>query len=866
MINQRSQGPLRGQHFRQANLTQIGTKIIDQKSESIYVDSEVSLKKRKSKSPLEVTRGLYKSQTYKEICPQDSFKEPDRFDSPLDQSLNQPLKITFKVSGAVLRFNAHQVIRIFIQKLLYYLRVQRQHQSKMKCFEKIIEDKGSNTQIEEQEIKKSYNWSLLKKDSYEKMLLNLILIMILLAYCVVAPIFNMRFEPILIFIFIYSSYKVVDYKQWNTLDILIIGINVGSLFNKVFLFMNIINMIKVYQIMQSLNVLTSKKLLRFINSILIVVIHLNNSVHFWQFQLENEQTYDILLGQQIQLFFNLELQTHEDQNIYYVSLNRIMSLLILLYFTQQFFTYMKISDEMIKKEEFFELLLSKNTMNKQPFRNQHQVRQLLWSEVENQKYQESYLSQIDFNLPKELRKSLNIHSYLDIIQKSKFIKQKFTESFQKNLSEFVKEQTIEEGEIIQQQNQRVNKLIFIMEGEVTLQINQKRVQVLKKLNIVNQYEFFACLSSPCEITTQQRCKILIIDYESFNDLISMHEEDFQKYKMWLDKMQVQQRRCVYKICYICMDNHVTSMCTGVSYQPNYMKIISNSTYAQPSSRIKFRRFERKRTSSLVQQNLVSITALNWAQQFNLISKNTELIDQFLGKQEGDDEFQLFANDDDHTSKHQTQTYTHQQSVRSPKTNKTGITGRERERVYTDSNINRTLTIRTLKASENNTSRLKQNNNNDSIVISNSPSPIQQQNKTTLMLFTKEQIKRQSNMGSSFTIERALDKKSSIHSQKQLPQSTSILQSKEVIQQLQSNIGSPHMYTTSVRMNQNDVSLNLRRSDSQPILSELIASARQLILIKEFENMQIFEWYFPNHNFNKVIERFQNYLSKQFNNR
>lgn len=69
----------------------------------------------------------------------------------------------------------------------------------MKCFEKIIEDKGSDTQIEDQEIKKSYNCNLLKKDSYERMLLNLILIMILLAYCVIAPIFNKRMEPIVIF-------------------------------------------------------------------------------------------------------------------------------------------------------------------------------------------------------------------------------------------------------------------------------------------------------------------------------------------------------------------------------------------------------------------------------------------------------------------------------------------------------------------------------------------------------------------------------------------------------------------------------------------------------------------------------------------
>ncbi|CAD8094247.1 unnamed protein product [Paramecium sonneborni] len=865
MINQLSQGPLRGQLFRQANLTQIGIKIIDQKSESIYVDSEVSLKKRKSKSPLEVTRGLQKSQTYKEICPQDSFKESEKVDSPLDQSLNKPLKISYKVSGTLFRFNAQGLMRIFIQKMLYYLKVQKERQSKMKCFEKIVEDKGSNTQIEEQEIKKSNIWNLFREDSYERMLLNLIIIFILLAYSVLVPIYNKSIEPVLIFIFIYSFFKVIDFKVFNFVDILIFGINIGGLFDKELLFLNIINVIKVYQILQNLNVLTSKKIIRFIYSILIVMIHLNNSVHFWQYQLDNEQEFEILLGQQIQLFFNLQTIRQDDQKIFYDSLNRILSFLILLYFVQQFFTYMKISKVQVKREEIFEQLLSKNTMNKQPFRNQYQVRQLLWSEVEGQKQQETYLNQIDFNLPKELRKSLNLHSYLDIIQKSQFIKQQFTEQFQQNLSEFVKEQTIEEGEIIQQQNQRVNKLIFLLEGELSLQIKQKKVQVLKKLTLVNQYEFFACLSSPCEIAARSRCKIIIIDYEQFYDLICMHEQDFQIYKMWQDKVIYSQRRCAYKICYICMNNHLTQMCAGVSYQPNYMKIISNSTYTQPSPRIKFRRFERKRTSSLVQQNLISITALNWAQNFNLISKNTDLIDQFLGKQERDEEFQLFA-EDDHTSKHLTQTFTHQQSIRSPRTNKTGITGRERERVHTDSNINRTLTIRTLKASENDTSKLKQNNNNDSIVISNSPSPIQQQNKTALMLFTKEQIRRQSNISSSFTIERALDKKSSLHSQQQLPPSTSILQSKEVIQQLQSNIQSPNMYNTSIKMNQNDVSLNLRRSESQPIFSELIGSAQQLILIKEFESMQIFEWYFPNYNFLKVIERFQNYLSKQFNNR
>jgi len=55
---------------------------------------------------------------------------------------------------------------------------------------------------------------------------------------------------------------------------------------------------------------------------------------------------------------------------------------------------------------------------------------------------------------------------------------------------------------------------------------------------------------------------------------------------------------------------------------------------------------------------------------------------------------------------------------SPKTNKTGMTGRERVPTV-DSNINRTLTIRTLKASEHETNRIKPSLN-DSIVVSSSP--------------------------------------------------------------------------------------------------------------------------------------------------
>lgn len=39
----------------------MGIQVIDNKSESIYVDSEVSIKKRKHKNPLEISRGLYKS-------------------------------------------------------------------------------------------------------------------------------------------------------------------------------------------------------------------------------------------------------------------------------------------------------------------------------------------------------------------------------------------------------------------------------------------------------------------------------------------------------------------------------------------------------------------------------------------------------------------------------------------------------------------------------------------------------------------------------------------------------------------------------------------------------------------------------------
>ncbi|CAD8059150.1 unnamed protein product [Paramecium sonneborni] len=859
-MSHRSQGPLRGQHYRQANLAQMGIKIIDQKSESIYVDSEVSIKKRKQKNPLEINRGLYKSQTYKEIYKQDSQKQNDKFDSPLDQSLNQPLYVTNKFSSSLRKFNVHGITKIFIQKLLYNLRIFQKQQNLTMRFQKFLEDKASDTINEELENKEHLNCKLFLKDSYERTLLDLSLIIILISYTILVPIFCNKFELQLIF--------VIDYKTCCFIDLPIICINILALYQTPLVFTNIINVIKIYQLLKTINIFTEKRLIGFTFSILTMIMHVNNSALFWKYLLEDDFDYQYLLSEQIKLLFNFEMEIKDNNYQIYNSINRILSFLVILYFSQQFLNFLKLPKNLKKKEELFEQLLSKNTMSKQPFRIQHQVRQLLWSKVQNYKQVDSHPIQFELNFPKELRRSLNLHSYLDIIQKSTFIKQQFSPQFQQSLSEFVKEQIVESGEIIQEENQSVNKLIFLLDGELQIKINNKRIQLMKKNSIINQYEFFACQLSPCNIIAKSRCKIIVIDYQQFYDLVSMHNQDFQIYRMWYDRMIHQKQRCVYKVCYICMDNHQTCMCPAVFYQPNYNKIVSNSTYTVPNFRLKYHRFEKKRLSSLIQQNLISITAVNWAQQFNLISKNTELVDQCLGQQDREEEYQLFA-DEDHTSKYLTQTYTHQQSIKSPKTNKTGITGRERDRVHTDSNINRTLTIRTLKASENGTTRLKPSNvnsNNDSIVVSNSPSPLQQPNKAPLMLFTKEQIKRQSNISSSFTIDRGQDKKSSLQSQQQPVHSTSILQSKEIVQQLQSNLGSPNMLNTQTKFNGNDFSINLHRSDTQPIFSELIGSVGQLIVIRDFENMQFYQWYFPNHNYIIVIERFRKFLSKKFNSR
>ncbi|CAD8056161.1 unnamed protein product [Paramecium sonneborni] len=867
-MTHRSQGPLRGQHYRQANLTQMGIKIIDQKSESIYVDSEISIKKRKQKNPLEINRGLYKSQTYKEIYKQDSLKENDKFDSPLDQSVNQPLNLTNKFSSSLRKFNVQGLTRIFIQKLLFNLRISQKQQNLTKKFQKFLEDKATDTINEESEDKEPLNCKLFLKDSYERTLLDLSLIIILISYTILVPIFCNKFELLLVFVFLYTIFKIIDYNTCSFIDLPILGINILAMYQTHFVFANIINVIKVYQLLKTINILTEKRFIRFSFSLLTIIMHVNNSALFWKYLLEEDFDYQYLLSEQIKLLFNFELEIKDNHYQIYNSVNRILSFLVLLYFSQQFLNFIKLPSDLKKKEELFEQLLSKNTMSKQPFRIQHQVRQLLWSKVQNYIQADSYPSQLELNFPSELRRSLNLHSYLDIIQKSTFIKQQFSSQFQQSLSEFVKEQIVETGEIIQQENQDVNKLIFLLEGELSIKIKNKRVQQLKKISIVNQYEFFACQQSPCDIIAKTRCKIIVIDYQQFYDLVCMHNQDFQIYRMWYDRMVNQKQKCMYKVCYICMENHETYMCPAVFYQANYNKIVSNSTYTIPNFRQKYHRFEKKRVSSLTQQNLISITAVNWAQQFNLISKNTDMVDQFLGKQDRDEEYQLFA-DEDHTSKHLTQTYTHQQSIKSPKTNKTGITGRERDRVNTDSNINRTLTIRTLKASENGTTRLKpsnvNSNNNDSIVVSNSPSPLQQPNKTPLMLFTKEQIKKQTNISSSFTIDRGQDKKSSLQSQQQPVHSTSILQSKEIVQQLQSNLGSPNMHNTQTKLNGNDFSINWHRSDTQPVFSDLIGSVGQLIFIRDFENMQFYQWYFPSYNYIVVIERFRKFLSKKFNN-
>ncbi|CAK57803.1 unnamed protein product (macronuclear) [Paramecium tetraurelia] len=218
----------------------------------------------------------------------------------------------------------------------------------------------------------------------------------------------------------------------------------------------------------------------------------------------------------------------------------------------------------------------------------------------------------------ELKQELREELFMPLLNKLPFSKQ-----FLQNLCQKLKSDVYSNGTILQMQNQMMDRLIFLMKGNVAQCIGNK---VLANNQIPIQY-FYCQMQCPIQLKCLSESLIAYIDLNEFLQLIKLFNSDFQKYCMLKDNYKIACHCCGYR-------NHTFHRCNHVFYVPNFKELILLNNTSEPNNRMGFCRDNgRNRINALMNKNLICITAISFA-IINQIALEVDLTNEVMGRFQG----------------------------------------------------------------------------------------------------------------------------------------------------------------------------------------------------------------------------------------
>ncbi|CAD8147118.1 unnamed protein product [Paramecium pentaurelia] len=171
-----------------------------------------------------------------------------------------------------------------------------------------------------------------------------------------------------------------------------------------------------------------------------------------------------------------------------------------------------------------------------------------------------------------LIREVKIDFYKSLFFQSKLFRQNFSDEFISNLCLLVKEQSFVPEEVIFQEGQQVDRMYFILKGEVEANVrHNKLVKIYKRRQAIDEKGF---ISQNCAQFTSRAVKFSKLAYVTFEDVLSLlqlNKEDLEKY--YRIKHQIQfGGRIKFSGCELCYQNHIFTKCPFVFYTPNNMRL------------------------------------------------------------------------------------------------------------------------------------------------------------------------------------------------------------------------------------------------------------------------------------------------------
>ncbi|CAD8145901.1 unnamed protein product [Paramecium octaurelia] len=242
---------------------------------------------------------------------------------------------------------------------------------------------------------------------------------------------------------------------------------------------------------------------------------------------------------------------------------------------------------------------------------------------------ESECEKLLVHLSGNLNKEVKIDFYKNLLQNSKLIRQNFSNQFIEKLCILVKEQTFVPEEIISIEGQKVDRIYFILKGEVEAYIsNHKIIKVYQRNQAIDEKSFISQHPALFSTRAVKFSKLAYITYDDLQELLKYNQKDREHF--YYVKHQIEfNGRVKMGGCELCRQNHTFTRCPFVFYTPNCLRLFKKNDHDEKQKRtFKQRRNEKIHNNTFGSLRNLQSLVFNFcaAQGFlNEIGLNSEFI-------------------------------------------------------------------------------------------------------------------------------------------------------------------------------------------------------------------------------------------------
>ncbi|CAK92678.1 unnamed protein product (macronuclear) [Paramecium tetraurelia] len=231
------------------------------------------------------------------------------------------------------------------------------------------------------------------------------------------------------------------------------------------------------------------------------------------------------------------------------------------------------------------------------------------------------------NLDKKLKEQVAIDMYCEMLKKSRLIRQTLSLKSVHKLCSYVHEIKVPPEEIVANQNEQANKLIFLQRGELSDQkLRETTLTKIDKGKFVGEKEFITQARYEYTIRSVKFCQIAFVNYDDFLRIIREDSLEEENYCMLRDQMLFTEEKQNYgEVCYICKWTHQFKKCPLVFVHFNQDRIRKKFMITEDMDRLYHKRRSDKKNH---ERNIIREHALALIVNENMVAID-DLTDQYL---------------------------------------------------------------------------------------------------------------------------------------------------------------------------------------------------------------------------------------------